>query len=584
MAGPYLNSGETIILTTPRISVGSAIFDMMLTTRRIILVDNRYSRFEPQMIPFSTILTVKGGKIPTGEPVISISCSDTDGSVEPVVTNLIFSQQPAELRKEERDLWVKKIIELVISARQNGTDSDSLPADQDTGMRPSVRRWNAPDHLRPHSSIQKTPPEVTEVVVTHDEPGTPSSLDDTEFSSGTTVTKRSEIFEDWTTAGEPTIDAESSEGTGAEVQKSPVSKEEDLDTQEKDDSPAAVEPSGSPAGMPEFSAGSTPAESPGDASDLMPRNQTSSQASLADTILLAAKSLISDQDARVTQDMNVVSTPADVASPGGRNLELSEDDVSIKTAGDELQPGTILPLSQTVPDLASVSQEMVTPTGTRTHKGEDSGALVEAPVGKTDVTGPAELSEPKSAVHDGAHISHPFKPSFKRLPVTVVALVVIAVVLVVVGAFFLSIFSSGSTSNLPPETRPGITVNVTPTITPLTIPSTGIWIRVMYPGTFIGTVGNPGYLFQVYGSGDKFYKTLRSDGFIQATVRKRDYSGDTLTVEVYVNGSMIAHRAVAKPMGEINLLIDAKGNLPGIPPTLNLTKQTPAGNNRLLYI
>ena len=214
MAGPYLNSGETIILTTPRISVGSAIFDMMLTTRRIILVDNRYARFEPQMIPFSTILTVKGGKIPTGEPVISISCSDTDGSDEPVVTNLIFSQQPAEQRKQERDLWVKKIIELVISARQNSIDSCSLPADQDTGMRPSVRRWNAPDHLRPHSSIQKTPPEVTEVVVTHDEPGTPSSLDDTEFSSGTTVTKRSEIFEDWTTAGEPTIDAESSEGTG----------------------------------------------------------------------------------------------------------------------------------------------------------------------------------------------------------------------------------------------------------------------------------------------------------------------------------------------------------------------------------
>ena len=159
MAGPYLNSGETIILTTNRISAGSAMFDMMLTTRRIILVDNRYASFEPQMILFSTILTVKGGKIPTGELVISISCHDAGGSDESMVNNLIFSQQPAEQRKQERDLWIKKIIELVISARENRINSDFLPTDHATGMRPSVRRWIAPDHLRPHSSILKTPPE-----------------------------------------------------------------------------------------------------------------------------------------------------------------------------------------------------------------------------------------------------------------------------------------------------------------------------------------------------------------------------------------------------------------------------------------
>jgi len=584
MAGPYLNSGETIILTTPRISVGSAIFDMMLTTRRIILVDNRYARFEPQMIPFSTILTVKGGKIPTGEPVISISCSDTDGSDEPVVTNLIFSQQPAEQRKQERDIWVKKIIELVISARQNSIDSGSPPADQDTGMRPSVRRWIAPDHLRPHSSVPKTPPEVTEVVITHDEPDRFSSLDDTEFSSGTTVMKRSEIFESRTVAEEQTIDSESSGGIGEDVQKSPAAGEEDLDMEGKDGSPAAVESSGSPAGMPESSAGPTLAASRGEESDLILPIQTGSQASLADTILVAAKSLIADQDVKVPQDKPVVSDPAEVPSPGGRDPELSEDGASIKTAGDELQPGIILPSSQTVPDFASVSQEMVTPTGTRTQNG-DRGALVETPVGKTDLTVPAEPAEPKPAVHEGARNVHPVKPPFKRLPGTVAALVVIAVILVVGGAFFLSTHSPGSTSNLQtPETSPVVTVQVTPTVTPLTIPPTGIWIRIVYPGTFIGTVGNPGYLFQVSGSGDRFYKTLRSDGFIQATVRKQDYSGDTLTVEVYVNGSMIAHRTVAKPMGEINLLIDANGNLPGIPPTSNLTSQTPAGNNRLLYV
>ena len=343
MADTYLNSGETIILTTPRISVGSAIFDMMLTTRRIILVDNRYARFEPQMIPFSTILTVKGGKIPTGEPVISISCSDTDSPDESTATNLIFSQQPAEQRKQERDLWVKKIIELVISARQNSIDSDSLPADQDTGMRPSVRRWIAPDHLRPHSSVIKTPPEVTEVVVTQDDLDTSLSLDDTDLSSGTPALERPEMTEARTVAEEQTRGSGSSGGTGEDVETSPVAGEEDSENRGKDGSPATTESPGSQTGVPESSAGPTPAESPGDGSDLMPLNQTGSQDSLADTILLAAKSLISDEDAKVTQDTIVVSTPADAGSPGVRNPELPKAGISIKTAEDEVLTGNYFP-------------------------------------------------------------------------------------------------------------------------------------------------------------------------------------------------------------------------------------------------
>ena len=583
MADTYLNRGEMIILTTPRISVGSAIFDMMLTTRRIILVDNRYARFEPQMIPFSTILTVKGGKIPTGEPVISISCSDADRPDESTVTNLIFSQQPAEQRKQERDLWVKKIIELVVSARQNGIDSDSLPADQDTGMRPSVRRWIAPDHLRPHSSVIKPPPEVTEVVVTQDDPDVSSSLDDTDFSSGITAVEQPEMIEARTAAKEQTRGSESSGDTGEDVQKSPVAGEEDSEKRGKDHSQATGEPSGSPIGVPESSAGPTPAESPGDGSDRVPWSQTVSQTSLAETILLAAKSLTSHEDKKETQDKTMVSTPADMESPAPVNPELSEDWRSIKPTGDELLQEIILPPSPEVPDSPSGFQEMVTPTGAQTHKGEDSDALMETPDVETGVKVPAEPPEPKSNVRDRIPVAHPVKLPFKRLPGTVGALVVIGVILILGGVFFSSLFQSGTTSNLhKPEITPVATVQVTPSIAPLTIPSTGFWIRVVYPGTFIGTVGNPGYLFQVSGSGDKFYKTLRSDGLIQATVRKQDYSGDTLAVEVYANGSMIAHRTVATPMGEINLLIDAHGNLPGVSSTSNLTSQT--GNTRLVYL
>jgi hypothetical protein len=69
---PYLESGESLILTTDRISVNSVQYDMLLTTRYLILVDVRYAQFQPQMIPLLTIQSVKGGKTANGELVITL--------------------------------------------------------------------------------------------------------------------------------------------------------------------------------------------------------------------------------------------------------------------------------------------------------------------------------------------------------------------------------------------------------------------------------------------------------------------------------------------------------------------------------
>ena len=73
MGDPYVNSGESFIRTTGRVSVNVALYDMILTTRHLILVDNTYARFEPQMIPVLTILSVTAGKVATGEPVITLT-------------------------------------------------------------------------------------------------------------------------------------------------------------------------------------------------------------------------------------------------------------------------------------------------------------------------------------------------------------------------------------------------------------------------------------------------------------------------------------------------------------------------------
>ena len=76
MSVPYLNRGESIVLTTHRVSVGSVLFDAMLTNQRLILMDNRSDNSEPEIIPFSEIVTVKGGKASTGEPAIILTLTE----------------------------------------------------------------------------------------------------------------------------------------------------------------------------------------------------------------------------------------------------------------------------------------------------------------------------------------------------------------------------------------------------------------------------------------------------------------------------------------------------------------------------
>jgi hypothetical protein len=64
ISDPYLKSGESIILTTDRVRVNSVQYDVLLTTRHLVLVDTGQSRFQPSMYPLRSILSVKGGKTP----------------------------------------------------------------------------------------------------------------------------------------------------------------------------------------------------------------------------------------------------------------------------------------------------------------------------------------------------------------------------------------------------------------------------------------------------------------------------------------------------------------------------------------
>ena len=90
------------------------------------------------------------------------------------------------------------------------------------------------------------------------------------------------------------------------------------------------------------------------------------------------------------------------------------------------------------------------------------------------------------------------------------------------------------------------------------IPTTGVWVRVIYSGNFTGTVGTTGKIRQVSGSGDQFYQVPTIDGTVESLIQKLDGSGNILATEVYKNGQMIKRGTITTPRGTIDLRVDLK--------------------------
>jgi len=169
MSSPYLKRGESILLTTDRVSINSLLYEVLLTTRHLILVDIRYDLFLPQKIPLSTILSVKGGKIATGEPVITLIFSDNDSMSGTGPMVLIFTQLPGEQRKRERDEWLKNLMAHIVSVRQETITSGSLPVDAGDEIRPSSRRQGAHEKITPYTTTVDTSPAPVELTILPDE-------------------------------------------------------------------------------------------------------------------------------------------------------------------------------------------------------------------------------------------------------------------------------------------------------------------------------------------------------------------------------------------------------------------------------
>jgi hypothetical protein len=631
MGGPYLERGETIVLTTDRVRFNALQHDVLLTTRNLILVDAGQDRFQPSMYPLLSILSVKGGKTANGESVISIFFHETEGRDDSEPMILVFSQQPGEQRKSERDDWMRKLMKLIVSARQETSMEGSSPADQKDGIQPSTRRTFAPDMPIPFKTAPDTRPDHVEFTLMPEEPEPPVSSEDAEsdmipathqeeetpydagfipvpaLAEAPAVNDNGELPADAELVPESPVTGPSAHHNGGDIPRDaewvrdssvtgPHSDESELRPVEY--------------GVPESPGISVPPvwDSEESSGDIEPAPDT------------AVASLTSSPDSgwapvdtgRLPESPDTPFTPftdnEGLAENAGLVPDLPEPEKIPEIPKTE-------PLAHTweggegsvsVPD-TSTEEESPDVPGEDTRiadlplppEQEGSGSLQnsyekEPELSESTLLGMPEVQE--TFHQTAAETTTPAPEIPRRAPdpgsgwrtfIAVTAILIIILAIVGAGVYYSASFPPQPVTTAPTPTTPmpSLTLQPTPVPTSVIIPPNGIWVRVMYHGDFYGWLGIAGSLRAVNSSGEQIYKLPESAETIQVNMYKPDNSGKPLLVEVYREGKMISNRTISVPMGSIEMLIDAKtGMPPGLSPAITpQVNQTGSGGGRIMY-
>lgn len=529
MAGPYLKSGESIILTTDRVLIEDVEYDLILTSQRLALVDSGHASDQPRVIPFATILSVKGGTTPAREPVITLTVIDPIGLEDSKTLDLVFSQQPYEDRSPECDTWVKKLIEHIVSAKEEPAPAERQqePA-RSPGMNPTVRRWSAPEAPHPHMEVNRESRNSSDELLSAIQQ---RSWEEQETKPGGAI---------------PPGDAPG---------------------------PEAVEAAGNDEvpGVPETSGGEQ--EVPAGTGEPVPESAEESVPEMPDA---APAEAVGDErenepvpEVPVPARDETAAVPADEGEPPAvpplddkQRLMAEEEQVLLgKETGAPPQPvaAETVPVIPAGPEVRSALPDAaVFPVLSGQDNGpEDTSPAAERPEGNPPAVpeGPARSS---------------WKGSARGIAVLVIAVLVVACI---GGVAFIALNLTGHNDGPDLGTvtpTPSLTPVQNPTATPIITPAAGVWVKVQYNGTFVGTYGNPGpnNQKQVRGTGEQFYAIKNSNDLVQASFTKLDYYGEVLTVEVYNNGTMIKQVKTSTPNGKISILVNSTtGNPPYVPVT-----------------
>jgi len=561
MGSPYLNSGETIILTTDRVIADEVQYDVILTSQRLALVDSSHTRDQPQVIPFATILSVKGGMTPALEPGITLVLTDASGGAGLQEITLVFSQQPYEDRAPERDRWVKTLIDYIVRVRQEAPLSGKRPAPEITGTQPSVRRWVAPEIPQPHADVAPVQKEPSGMILTR--------IQEIAWEAPVEGEAAAEAKEDTVPAGE-VVPADREEQALEKAQEETVLAGEGVSADREEEAgshgtgtPAAPERWEYPAvleGEEEWAAEDAPGISPEPAVPEADSGEAAGAVAVADEG--------SPETAAARNEELPAGTAQEPALPDGAARPADQTD-----AAPDIRIGVpahvVFPVI-TVPDsignpAGGISRETPQELTPEPAAGAEQGSTSAIQTGLQDtvVVPIVTAREPETLPEHQVSPSPLLAPRPKRDMIMVVAAIAFILIVIACGAFVgFRYLAEKNTVMTGPTVTPAPVV-VQPSGTPaVIIPANGVWVRVMYNGTYAGSVGNAGDLKLVSGTGDQFYYIRDSSGLVQATFQKQDQTGETLTVGVYTNGTEVTYRTVRAPRGSISLLVDPQTGKP----------------------
>lgn len=513
MSYPELYSDESVVLQAQNVKVKSVSFEVVLTTRRLVLIDTKKNLLPPQEINLATLKDVESGENAIRDPTITISIITISGNTRQMV--LTFSKTSGGERRRECDDWVRALKQNITSTVYHPITQAPVPRGQEPA--PAAQ----PPASAPHwIEIPNTPPPKKRIEIARPmkkivdaAPAMPVPIETTSLPTGSFCNRCGNRVPPESAfcnrCGTPVVKETDSVNLPPEEGAGPLQR------------PApAVQP-----------VQITPSPMAADKKDRP-----------IEDVIHSIEPLIEDSVPRTEPAPLVPAKQVHYAPPSDTAESASQipPAANVKTPDTSAQP-------------AEVQWPVLSQSGI-----SDTAAPSAAPVAP-----PVPGSLPPLP---------PRKISFKLI--TVLALVVLAVI---AGVYFFMQGQTGTpgitptpeitvpATTVPQTTVTAVVTTMKPTPTPqqvttpsLLIPTSGVWVKVTYPNKFSGTVGTPEWSRDVADSGDQFYQISTSDGPVVVSIQKSDGSSTGLAVDVYKDGTLIKHAVTTAPKGIIEFQASLK--------------------------
>ena len=155
MSYPELYSDERVVLQAQNVKVKSVLFEVVLTTRRLVLIDTKKNSIPPQEINLATLKDVELGENAIRDPTITISIITISGNTRQMV--LTFSKTSGGERRRECDEWVRALRQNITSTVYHPVSQTPAPREPEPAPVAQPPAAQPPAQACPTGSRQPTP-------------------------------------------------------------------------------------------------------------------------------------------------------------------------------------------------------------------------------------------------------------------------------------------------------------------------------------------------------------------------------------------------------------------------------------------